>query len=55
MIAVGTVGEGAITGALLGSVVLKLVQRSTLPLLVVPARSEPADGRAGARRALVAP
>ena len=38
MIAVGTVGEGAITGALLGSVVLKLVQRSTLPLLVVPAK-----------------
>ena len=38
MIAVGTVGEGAITGALLGSVVLKLVQRSTLPLLVVPSR-----------------
>ena len=38
MIAVGTVGEGAITGALLGSVVLKLVQQSTLPLLVVPAK-----------------
>ena len=38
MIAVGTVGEGAITGALLGSVVLKLVQQATLPLLVVPAK-----------------
>jgi nucleotide-binding universal stress UspA family protein len=36
MIVVGTEGENPITGAFLGSVVLKLVQRSTLPLLVVP-------------------
>lgn len=37
LIVVGTVGENPISGALLGSVVLRLVQRSTLPLLVVPA------------------
>ncbi len=36
LIVVGTVGEGPISGALLGSVVLKLVQKSSLPLLVVP-------------------
>ena len=36
LIVVGTVGESPISGALLGSVVLKLVQRSSLPLLVVP-------------------
>jgi nucleotide-binding universal stress UspA family protein len=41
MIVVGTVGEGPITGAILGSVVLRLVQRSTIPVLVVPA-TEPA-------------
>jgi len=35
-IVVGTVGENPISGALLGSVVLKLVQRSSTPLLVVP-------------------
>ena len=35
-IAVGTVGENPISGAILGSVVLKLVQRSSIPLLVVP-------------------
>jgi nucleotide-binding universal stress UspA family protein len=35
-IIVGTVGENPITGALLGSVVLRLVQRSPLPVLVVP-------------------
>lgn len=35
-IVVGTVGENPITGALLGSVVLRLVQRSPLPILVVP-------------------
>jgi len=35
-IVVGTVGENPITGALLGSVVLRLVQRSPLPVLVVP-------------------
>jgi nucleotide-binding universal stress UspA family protein len=35
-IVVGTVGENPISGALLGSVVLKLVQKSTTPLLVVP-------------------
>ena len=35
-IVVGTVGENPITGAILGSVVLKLVQRSTVPLLIVP-------------------
>ena len=36
-IVVGTVGENPISGAILGSVVLKLVQRSAIPLLVVPA------------------
>ena len=36
LIVVGTVGEGPISGALLGSVVLKLVQKSSLPLLIVP-------------------
>lgn len=35
MIVVGTVGENPITGVVLGSVVLKLVQRSPFPLLVV--------------------
>jgi len=35
-IVVGTVGENPITGALLGSVVLRLVQRSPIPVLVVP-------------------
>jgi nucleotide-binding universal stress UspA family protein len=35
-IVVGTVGENPISGALLGSVVLKLVQKSSTPLLVVP-------------------
>lgn len=38
LVAVGTVGESPITGALLGSVVLRLVQRSKLPMLVVPAK-----------------
>jgi nucleotide-binding universal stress UspA family protein len=37
LIVVGTVGENPISGALLGSVVLRLVQRSKVPLLVVPA------------------
>ena len=36
LIAVGTVGEGPITGAILGSVVLKLLHRSRIPMLVVP-------------------
>jgi nucleotide-binding universal stress UspA family protein len=36
LIVVGTEGENPITGAFLGSVVLKLVQRSSIPLLVVP-------------------
>ena len=36
MIVVGTVGEGPISGAILGSVVLRLVQRSPYPVLVVP-------------------
>ena len=36
-IVVGTVGESPITGALLGSLVLRLVQRSSIPVLVVPA------------------
>ena len=36
-IVVGTVGENPIAGALLGSVVLRLIQRSPLPVLVVPA------------------
>jgi nucleotide-binding universal stress UspA family protein len=35
-IVVGTVGENPISGALMGSVVLRLVQRSHIPLLVVP-------------------
>ena len=35
-IVVGTVGENPITGAILGSVMLRLVQRSPLPVLVVP-------------------
>lgn len=35
-IVVGTVGENPISGAFLGSVVLRLVQRSPLPVLVVP-------------------
>ena len=39
-IVVGTVGENPISGALLGSVVLRLVQRSRIPLLVVPATEE---------------
>ena len=37
-IVVGTVGENPITGAILGSVVLRLVQRSPLPVLVVPSK-----------------
>lgn len=36
MIIVGTVGENPISGAILGSVVLRLVQRANLPLLVIP-------------------
>lgn len=36
MIVVGTVGENPITGAFLGSVVLRLVQRSPIAVLVVP-------------------
>jgi nucleotide-binding universal stress UspA family protein len=35
-IVVGTVGESPIAGAFLGSVVLRLIQRSPLPVLVVP-------------------
>jgi nucleotide-binding universal stress UspA family protein len=35
-IVVGTVGENPVTGAFLGSVVLRLVQRSPLPILDVP-------------------
>ena len=38
-IVVGTVGENPVTGAILGSVVLRLVQRSPLPILVVPDRA----------------
>lgn len=37
MIVVGTHGEGPISGALLGSVPYKLVHRSRVPVLVVPA------------------
>ncbi len=37
-IVVGTVGENPISGAILGSVVLKLVQRASRPLLIVPTR-----------------
>ena len=36
LIVVGTEGENPISGAFLGSVVLKLVQRSSVPLVVVP-------------------
>jgi nucleotide-binding universal stress UspA family protein len=36
LVVVGTVGEGPITGAILGSVVLKLIQRCPVPMLVVP-------------------
>ena len=36
LIVVGTAGENPISGALLGSIVRKLVQRSAVPLLVVP-------------------
>lgn len=36
LIVVGTMGEGPITGAILGSVVLKLIQRCPVPMLVVP-------------------
>lgn len=39
-IVVGTVGENPLSGAFMGSVVLRLVQRSTFPLLVVPARGD---------------
>jgi nucleotide-binding universal stress UspA family protein len=39
-IVVGTVGENPISGALLGSVVLKLVQKSSTPLLIVPATED---------------
>jgi nucleotide-binding universal stress UspA family protein len=39
MIVVGTHGEGPISGALLGSVPYKLVHRSHIPVLVVPAAS----------------
>lgn len=38
LIAVGTHGEGAISGALLGSTAYRLVHRSTVPVLVVPQR-----------------
>jgi nucleotide-binding universal stress UspA family protein len=37
LIVVGSEGESPLAGAILGSVVLRLVQRSPLPLLVVPA------------------
>lgn len=36
LVVVGTVGESPLTGAILGSAVLKLVQRCRRPLLVVP-------------------
>jgi nucleotide-binding universal stress UspA family protein len=36
LVVVGTVGEGALTGTILGSVVLKLVHRCQVPMLVVP-------------------
>ena len=35
-IVVGTVGANPIAGAFLGSVVLRLIQRSSIPVLVVP-------------------
>jgi nucleotide-binding universal stress UspA family protein len=37
VVVVGTRGEGPISGAVLGSVVLKLIQRCRRPMLVVPA------------------
>lgn len=36
-VVVGTYGESPLAGALLGSVVLRLIQRATVPVLVVPA------------------
>jgi nucleotide-binding universal stress UspA family protein len=39
MIVVGTHGEGPLTSALLGSVPHKLLQRTTVPVLVVPAEA----------------
>jgi nucleotide-binding universal stress UspA family protein len=38
LIVVGTHGEGPLAGALLGSVPMKLVHRSAIPVLVAPAR-----------------
>jgi len=38
LIAVGTHGEGAISGALLGSTSYRLIHRSRVPLLIVPLR-----------------
>ena len=38
LIAIGTHGEGAISGALLGSTPYRLVHRSRRPLLIVPLR-----------------
>ncbi len=38
LIAVGTHGKGAISGALLGSTSYRLVHRSRVPLLIVPLR-----------------
>lgn len=38
LIAVGTHGEGAISGTLLGSTSYRLVHRSRMPLLIVPLR-----------------
>jgi len=38
LIAIGTHGEGAISGALLGSTPYRLVHRSRMPLLIVPLR-----------------
>ena len=42
-IVVGTARENPISGAILGSVVLKLVQRASRPLLIVPT-GEASDG-----------
>lgn len=40
LIAVGTHGEGALSGALLGSTSYRLIHRSTVPLLIVPLRKK---------------
>ena len=40
MIVIGTRGESPVVGAILGSTAYKLLHRSTVPVLVVPAAEE---------------